>query len=136
MKTSYFTVLFTLACVLGLGISARAEDGSSVAVTVPFQFVAGAKTMPAGRYSIARCFPEVDRGLIIRDYDTGVFLLPIVFDGVPAEHTKLSFERVGSQYFLSKVETPAGIYTIRTSRAMTKIAQLKDNVTLSSPGGN
>jgi hypothetical protein len=136
MKTSYFTVLFTLACVLGLGISARAEDGSSVAVTVPFQFVAGAKTMPAGRYSIGRCFPEVDRGLIIRDYDTGVFLLPIVFDGVPADHTKLSFERVGDKYFLSKVETPAGIYTIRTSRAMTKIAQLKDNVTLSSPGGN
>jgi hypothetical protein len=136
MKTSYFTVLFTLACVLGLGISARAEDGSSVAVTVPFQFVAGAKTMPAGRYSIGRCFPEVDRGLIIRDYDTGVFLLPIVFDGAPAEHTKLSFELVGNKYFLSKVETPAGIYTIRKSRAVTKIARLKDNVTLSSPGGN
>ena len=41
MKTSHLTVVLTLTCLLDLGMSARAEDGSSVVVSVPFEFVAG-----------------------------------------------------------------------------------------------
>jgi hypothetical protein len=137
MKTSHLTVVLTLTCLLGLGMSARAEDGSSVVVSVPFEFVAGAKTMPAGKYNVGPIFlPAVDRGLVIRDHDTGVVLLPMTFDRVPAERTQLSFEHVGGKYFLSKVETPRGVYEIGVSRAISKLDQIKNNLTLSSSGGN
>jgi hypothetical protein len=136
MKTSHLTAVLTLICLLGLGASARAADGSSVAVAVPFEFVAGTKTMPAGRYNIDRSFPVEDRGLIIRSFRDGVFLLPTVFDGFTTGHTKLSFEQLGDKYFLSKVETQAGVYSFRLPQATTSLAQMKNNLALSSSGGN
>jgi hypothetical protein len=135
MKKSYLSVVLTLTCLFGLGISARAQDAGKIAVNVPFDYVAGGETLPAGTYSFSRVSPEAD-ALVIRSYDNSVFLLPIVFDGAPSDHAELSFEHVGDKYFLSKVETPAGVYAIRTPGAMTKVAQMKDHGTGSSSGTN
>jgi hypothetical protein len=134
MKKSFVTVVLTLTCLLGLGISASAQDASNIVVNVPFEFVAGGKTLPAGTYSVGCVFPESDLTLIIRSLDKGEFLLPVVFDGASGGHAKLSFEQVGDTYFLSKVQTPAGVYTIGTRRAMTKLAQMKDHGTVVSSG--
>jgi hypothetical protein len=136
MKKSYLIVVLTLTCLLGLGISARAQDTSGVVVTVPFEFEAGGATLPAGTYSVSRVSSETHTALVIRGFDNGAFLLPIVFDGVSADPSKLSFEHVGDKYFLSRIETPAGVYTIRTPRVMTKVAQLKDHGDVSFSGAN
>ena len=58
MKKSYLTVVLTLTCLFGLGISARAQDASRVVATVPFDFVAGGETFPAGTLvvNIVGCF--------------------------------------------------------------------------------
>src|SRR6202162_5405129 len=125
MKTSYFTVVLTLTCLLGLGIGAHAQDAGRVVVKVPFEFVAGGKTLPAGTYSVGRLSPGIHPSLIIDSKDNGAFVLvlPIVPDGGSAGRTELSFERAGGKYFLSKVATPAGVYTLLTMRAMTRLAQ-------------
>ena len=136
MKKSYLTVVLTLTCLLGLGISARAQDVDKIVVNVPFEFVAGGGTLPAGTYSVSRVSDKAFPALVISSYDNSVFLLPIVLDGAPANHAELSFEHVGDKYLLSKVETPAGAYAIRTSRAMTKVAQMKDDGSGSSSGTN
>jgi len=130
MKTPYLTIVLTLTCLLGLGISARAQDASSIVVNVPFEFVAGGKTLPAGTYSVGCVFPETDSTLIISSHDKGEFLLPIGFDRASAGQAKLSFEHLGDTYFLREVQTPAGVYTIGTRRAMTKLAQMKDHGTV------
>jgi hypothetical protein len=134
MKKSYLTVVLTLTCLLGLGISASAQDTSNIVANVPFEFVAGGKTLPAGTYSVGSVFPESDLTLIIRSLDKGGVLLPIVFDGASGGQAKLSFEHIGDTYFLSKVQTPAGVYTIGTRRAITKLAQMKDHGTVASSG--
>jgi hypothetical protein len=126
MKKSCLTVVLTLTCLLAWSGSARAQDADKIITNVPFEFVAGGRTLPAGTYSVSRVHSQETSVLVIRSYDNGEFLLPIVFDGAPAEHAKLSFEHVGDKYFLSKVETAAGVYTIGTPRAMTKLAQIKD----------
>lgn len=136
MKKAYLTVVLTLTCLLGLGISARAQAASGVVVTVPFEFVAGGKTLPAGTYSVGRVSAAVHPGLIIRSNDNGALVLPTVFEGTPGEQSKLGFEHVGDKYFLSKVETRAGIYTFAIPRAMTRVAKVKDGGTLSSSGAN
>jgi len=135
MKT-YCAVVLTVTCLLGLGISARAQDASEVVVKVPFEFVAGGKTLPAGTYSVGRLSPGIHPSLIIDSKDTGAFalVLPIVPDGDSAGRTELSFERVGGKYFLSKVATPAGVYTLLTQRAMTRLAQMNDHGVTSSSG--
>ena len=54
MKKTYLTAVLTLACMLGVGISARAQDTEGVRVKVPFEFVAGGATLPAGTYTVGR----------------------------------------------------------------------------------
>jgi hypothetical protein len=143
MKKSSLAVVLTLSCMLGLGISARAQEVDTLAVDVPFEFVAGGQTLPAGTYSVSRVSSQVDRALVIRSNDNSVFLLPAFFDGGPvsihggyADHAELGFEHVGDKYFLSKVGTLGGVYAFRTPRAMIQVAQMKDHGTASSSGAN
>ena len=138
MKTSTFTVVLTLTCLLGLGIGAHAQDAGRIVVKVPFEFVAGGKTLPAGTYTIGRLSPAIHPALLIDNKDTGAFavVLPSVPDGDSAGQTELSFERVGDKVFLSKVGTPAGVYTILTPRATTRLAQMKAYGATSSSGTN
>ena len=56
MNKSYLTVVLALSCVLGLGISARAQDSEGVRVKVPFEFVAGGAILPVGHI---QCWPSL-----------------------------------------------------------------------------
>jgi hypothetical protein len=133
MKKSYFIAVLALTCLLGLGGSSRAQDASRIVVHVPFDFVAGGATLTAGTYSVGRV-SDAERSLVIRSDDKGALLLPIVFDGAAADQAKLAFQHVGDMYFLSRIETPAGVYTLGMPRVMTKVAQTRDQGTMSSSG--
>jgi hypothetical protein len=135
MKKSYFIAVLALTCLLGLGGSSRAQDPSRIIVHVPFDFVAGGAMLPAGTYSVGR-ISDSQRSLVIRSDDKGALLLPIVFDGAAVDQAKVAFQHVGDSYFLSRIETPAGVYTLGLPRVMTKVAQTKDQGTLSSSGTN
>ena len=136
MNKSYLSIVFTLICLCGFGISARAQDVDKTDANVPFDFVAGGKTLPAGTYSVSRVSSEEDRVLVIRSYDNRVLLLPVSVEGVSADHTELSFEHIGGKYFLSKVDTLSGIYAFRVPPARTQVAKVKDRGTRSSSGAN
>jgi hypothetical protein len=126
MKKQYLTVLFTLICVLGLGLSARAQEEDTVVTKVPFDFVAGGKVLPAGTYTVSRVAPASgSRALQISSYETGasVFLMPTVFDDHQSEHTQLNFEHLGDEYFLSAIETPIGTYSVDIPPSAIKLAQ-------------
>ena len=136
MNKSYLTAVLTLTCLLGLGISGHAQDTEGVVVKVPFEFVAAGKTMPAGKYSIGRISTDAYSGLIILGKNNGAFLQPGLVEGPSADQQTLSFEYVGGKYFLSKVKTPGGVYTIPVPRATVALAQMKDQGTVSSSGTN
>jgi len=136
MKKSYFIAVLTLTCLLGLGISAHAQDTEGVRVKVPFEFVAGSATLPAGTYTLGRLSVDAYSGLTISTFGHGAFVLPIAVDGTSAEQPKLSFEQVGGKYFLTKADTPGGIYTFALPRAMVGLTQVKDQGATSSGGAN
>jgi hypothetical protein len=135
MNKSYVVAVLTLTCLLGLGVKAHAQD-AEVSVTVPFEFVAGGRTLPAGKYIVGRTSADAHSGITIRSYNNVALMLPIAVDGTPAYQPKLSFVHVGGEYFLSKVEALQGIYTFGTPRAMAILAQKKDQSSVSSAGGN
>jgi hypothetical protein len=135
MKKSLLSVALTMICLLGLGEGARAEDRDKVVSNVPFEFVVGGVTLPAGVYTLGKVSPEALGIVLIRSQDKGALLLPIAFDEAPAGRAEFDFEHVGDRYFLSKVETPQGVYIFRTPRAMTKVAQVKDHGTVTYSGG-
>jgi hypothetical protein len=143
MKKSYLFAVLTLTCLLGLGISSSAQDLDKIAGNIPFDFVAGGQTLPAGTYTVSRASSVNPRSLVIYNADSSVFLLPAFFDGDPvaangatADQAEFSFVHEGGKYFLKQVETPGGVYGFKTPRAMTQVAQMKDHGTASSSGAN
>ncbi len=106
MKKQYLTVLFTLICVLGLGLGAQAQEEDTVVAKVSFDFVIGGKVLPA-----------------------------TVFDDFQTGHAQLNFEHVGNKYFLSAIETPIGTYAITIPPSAIELARMEQQGT-SSSGGN
>jgi hypothetical protein len=137
MKTLHVTALLVLTCLLGLGVGAHAQDVDGVVVTVPFDFVAGGATLPAGEYRIHRVDSGSNRELIIYSYrNGGAFVLPVAFDGVLSNQPTLGFEHVGGRYFLSRIRTAGGVYTMTTPPARIALAQAKSRNTSSPSGSN
>ena len=138
MKKQLMTVLFMLICVLGLGLSARAQEEDTLVANVPYDFVAGGKVLPAGTYRVSRRdVPSGQRQLEISSYETraGALLVPTLFDDFQTGHAQLNFEHVGNKYFLSAIETPIGTYDITVPRSAIKLAQMEQQDT-SAPGSN
>ncbi|SRR6266852_9262658 len=137
MKKQYLTVLFTLICVLGLGLGARAQEGDTIVATIPHDFVVGGHVLPAGMYRVRRADVIGHSQLEISSYETGAsaFLNPTFFDGLQTGHAQLSFEHVGNKYFLSAVETPIGTYDIAVPPSAIKLA-LMEQQGASSSGSN
>jgi hypothetical protein len=133
MKRSYLAAVLTLVCVLGIGVSARAQDTNTVVVKIPFEFLAGGATLPAGEYRISRVTSGLDRELAISGYGKeGAFLLPLTFDDGPSSQATLSFEHTGGRYFLSAIKTLGGVYTIATPQRRISLAQTKNQGSMSS----
>jgi hypothetical protein len=124
MKKSYLTAVLMFTCVLGVGVSARAQNADAVLVSAPFEFVVGGAALPAGDYRVSRVNPGANRELAISGYEKGnVFVLPVAFDDGPANHPNLSFEHVGGKYFLSRIKTPSGVYSMPASREMVMLGK-------------
>ena len=133
MKKQYLTVLFTLICVLGLGLGAHAQEQDTVVTNVPFAFVAGGRVLPAGTYRVSRVdSTSGSRELEISSYETraSVYVIPTFFDDVQSDKAQLNFEHLGGTYFLSAIETPIGAYAINIPPAAIKLAQTQQ------PGGS
>ena len=137
MAKQCLTVLFTLIWVLGLGLRAPAQEKDTVVTTVPYDFVAGGKVLPAGTYKVSRVSSNGSRTLEISSYETGarVLLTPTLFDDTQIGHAQLNFEHAGDKYFLSGIETPIGTYAITIPRSAITLALMEQHGT-SSSGGN
>jgi hypothetical protein len=135
MRKSYTFVVMAMICLFGMGSIASAQDPEIVVVSVPFEFVAAGRTMPAGTYRISRLSLDVHSGLIISGQGSGALVLPIAVDDASApQPAALSFDRVGEKYILTKVETTDHAYTFAVPRGMTMSVQVKDRVNAVSAG--
>ena len=130
------SAVLTLTCLLGSSLTAQAQDSRSIVVNVPFEFIAGTTVLPAGTYSVERASPDSDPALFIHSYGNSVFVLPVAFDGITSGHVSARFEQVGNEHFLSRIETPAGAYTIAISRPMINSVMVKSDSTVSPAGAN
>lgn len=100
MKKATFAILATLSLAI---TSVVAQSQPPMKVSVPFNFVAGAKTLPAGEYQV-----QTDGSGVVwirsADYKTTLNLSAnsaenAQMNGVAA----LNFNRYGDRYFLSEI---------------------------------
>lgn len=127
MNKTYLTVAIAVVCILGFGLSARAQDSESIVVSVPFEFVAGAGKLPAGTYRVGRISRESRSVLALQGDTKSAFVLPVSIGEPSSIEAMLTFEHVGDTYFLGKIETPSGVYSLSTPRPL--MAMARSNIT-------
>jgi len=126
MKRQSLRILFVLLGFAVLGATAKAQVLDQIVVNVPFEFVAGGKTLPAGTYRANRVSTTGERseGLVLSNFDkrAGVIVLPTDVEDARGDKAQLIFERIGDQHFLSKIETGYSVYNIPVPSAATVLA--------------
>ena len=107
MKKQAYTViaLFVLAVSMAVAAQAQTSGRTQLVATIPFQFVAGDKTLPAGEYTVTEVNTSSDRiALQLRSKDGASVLLttmPVIARA--QDSSKLVFHRYGNQHFFSQV---------------------------------
>ena len=123
----YSLIVGLLAGIAGSSLSLRAQE-AKIIVTIPFEFVVGAQTLPSGTYTVSTASAVASAPLLLSNRDHSVFLLP-TFDGV-GSGIAVSFDQVGEGHVLSQIKTPTGIYTVDNRREvekLIKVAQSNDH---------
>ena len=77
MKPQLASVLLIIISFIGLAAGAKAETRREVIVKIPYEFVAGGRTIPAGTYTVSRLSDDRLSGLSIFSYEqrSGVVVL-------------------------------------------------------------
>jgi hypothetical protein len=135
----YTRILVATIFLLGLGVAANAETHPEINVTLPFEFVVGKTTLPAGKYIVKRTSDQPFDVLMITSYDNGtsVFVNPIAMDNASNYKPTVKFSTVGDRHYLSGIQTADYVYNFRVSRSVTLAATAKphDTVSVSVSGG-
>jgi hypothetical protein len=91
--------IYSVIAFAVLATSALASPATDIDVRVPFEFKAGASTLPAGTYRVT----EANSGyFLLRGAKGGVFVprSALILDTDEAGKTSLKFSRAGDKYVL------------------------------------
>jgi hypothetical protein len=107
MKKQCMRILIALIGVAGLGMAARGQVPDQILVNIPYEFVVAGKTLPAGIYRVNRLSDADHEALILSSFESRarVMVLSTSVESTQADKPEVSFEQVGGQHFLSKIET-------------------------------
>ena len=104
MNIRSLKLIWLLGGLLALAIAGHAQSPSAI-VHVPFRFVAGGKMLPAGEYTISDA--NISRVLLIRgSAGNSLAVMTTPMGAGKTGKAKLSFERRGSELYLSSIELP------------------------------
>jgi hypothetical protein len=101
MKTHLIQTAFA---ALALAAAGYAQSAQPLQVTLPFDFVAGSRTLPAGQYTVSQ---PVNTSVVAFRSARGAPGVVVLTNRVESpgrrEIAKLVFHRYGDRYFLSEV---------------------------------
>jgi hypothetical protein len=112
-------ILIALIGVAGLGVATKGQAVDQIVVKIPYEFVVAGKTLPAGTYRVDRLRTSLARALVLSSFENraSAIVIPTEVESSKANKALVSFEQVGGQLFLSKVETADNVFTLPVSRS-------------------
>ena len=131
--------MFSLLLIL-TAVSVAAQSERSKITNIPFSFIVGEKTFPAGDYTVEPNRRDYDKVWLVQSRDghaSVLFATMPVRASETQEKTKFVFHKYGDQYFLSQIWTPGGnsgreLLMPRLERALAKNATELQTVVLAN----
>jgi hypothetical protein len=118
MKKHCVRILSVFFGLAALAITAKGQAADQVVVNIPYEFVVAGKTLPAGTYRVNRVNDHNERALTLSSFENRVAVMvhpSEVVEKTGAEQPSFSFQQVGEQHLLSKIETGDHVFTIPVS---------------------
>lgn len=119
MKKHFLKIMVPLFAFTALALTAKAQESDQLNVNVPYEFVVGGKTLPAGTYRVGRISTSTDSELFLSSFEnhTGVLVVPSQWVDARKDAARLTFELINGQHFLSKIETAEHVFTVPVSQS-------------------
>jgi hypothetical protein len=119
MRKQCLHFLIALIGVAGLGVATKSQAVDQLVVKIPREFVVGGKTLPAGTYRVDRLHSSVARALVLSSFENraSAIVIPTEVESSKGDKAVVTFEQVGGELFLSKVETGGKVFTLAVSRS-------------------
>jgi hypothetical protein len=118
MRKQYLRILIALVGFASFGMAAKGQVLDQIVVNIPYDFVVAGKTLPAGTYRVNRATDIDAKALILSNFEgrASVIIVPTEAESHTGK-AEVSFEQVGDERFLSKIETEEHSFTIPISRS-------------------
>ena len=138
MRRQYLRILLALVGFASFGATAKAQFPDQLTLTIPFEFVAAGKTLPAGTYRVNRVSGDNQEALVLSSFENGAgaIVSSTEVENSSADKAHVTFEKVGGQHFLSKIETAGHLFTIPISSSATMQAAAKSPSGTSASGSS
>lgn len=130
-RSAYIGAVLLLAVSIGI-----AHAQVPVTATIPFDFVASGKTMPAGTYVFHEALPNNQTTFAINDGRGHGTLASAATVEFQDQGSKLLFRKHGDSYFLSDIFSSSGHVHFGIDRAESKLAQSASTQMISVPSGD
>jgi len=133
MKRQAFMILMTLSLfVMPTATSVYAQSDSALGAKIPFEFVIGNKTLPAGEYTVRYTYRNVIQ-ILSRDGGACMFVPTRLAKGKKTGN-ELVFSRYGDQYFLATLWRAGDVgRAVGISRSERELIQTRSASAKSSP---
>jgi hypothetical protein len=115
MKKHCVRILSAFFGLAALAITAKGQEADKLVVNIPYEFVVDGTTLPAGRYVVNPISNQNKKVLVISNSEAraAVFVLTSEIAGTTgSEQPSVSFQQVGEQHLLSKIQTAEHVFTI------------------------
>jgi hypothetical protein len=127
-------ILMTLSLfVMPTATSVYAQSDSALVAKIPFEFVIGNKTFPAGEYTVRYTYRSVIQ-ILNRDGGACLFVPTRLAKGRKRMGDELVFSRYGDQYFLSTLWRAGDVgRAVGISRSERELIQTRSESAKNSP---
>ena len=118
MKKYCVRILSAFLGLAALGAAAHGQVPDQLNVKIPYEFVVAGKILPAGTYRVNRISDNNKLALVISSFENRSAVLVLssdVAERTDGEQLGVSFQQVGGQHLLSRIETAEHVFTIPVS---------------------
>jgi hypothetical protein len=119
MKKYSIAILTAVFGIATFATGAKAQTSDQLLVKVPYDFVIGSKTLPAGTYRVSRVSFANEGELVLSGLDNhaGALVHASMWEDARGYEPNLKFEQIAGEHFLITIQTGEHVFTIPVSKS-------------------